>query len=414
MKSKRKKIAFYGLFGQQNLGNEATLQAVIYNTHKYFPDAELTCICSGPDDVKARHHIPACPISKRYRKNADYKPWLQSNNLVLRLLRIILIRMPMELQHWVEAFKILNGTHMLIVPGTGFLTDAYSNAFGWPYDILKWSLVAKISHCKLIYLSVGAGPIYRPLSRLFIRSALALADFRSYRDNSTRTYLRSIKFPAEYDWSYPDLAFNLPEDVIPHGDDHTRQRPVVGIGLMCYAGKLSTENPNNIIYQSYLEKLVIFVKWLLSHEYDVRLLIGDVLYDQSVKQDFRDLLKERGSEFEEERIIDEPVFSVEQLLFQIMNTDLVVATRFHNVLLALMLNKPVISISFHHKCVSLMSEMGLSEYCQDIHNVDADWLINKLCDLEQNSEKLKPLIKLKAEEYRRSLDEQYRAIFTDL
>jgi polysaccharide pyruvyl transferase WcaK-like protein len=37
-------------------------------------------------------------------------------------------------------------------------------------------------------------------------------------------------------------------------------------------------------------------------------------------------------------------------------TDIVVATRFHNVIMALLLNKPVIAISFH-KCASLMSQM---------------------------------------------------------
>ena len=115
--------------------------------------------------------------------------------------------------------------------------------------------------------------------------------------------------------------------------------------------------------------------------------------------------------YEEGRIIDEPVASVNDLLQQIAATDFVVATRFHNVLLSLLLNKPSIAISFHHKCSSLMSQMGLSEYCQDINRLNAERLIEQFCNLEKNAETLKPLIKDKAEEFRRALDEQYERIF---
>jgi polysaccharide pyruvyl transferase WcaK-like protein len=107
------------------------------------------------------------------------------------------------------------------------------------------------------------------------------------------------------------------------------------------------------------------------------------------------------------------VDSVEDLLSQIASTEIVVATRFHNVLLALLCNKPVIAISFHHKCESLMSAMGLSSYCLDINELKAETLIDKFCDLETNACKLKPLIREKVIEFRRALDEQYNLIFNN-
>lgn len=409
VRMKPKKIGFLGLFGQQNLGNECTLQAIIYNARKYFPDAEFKCICSGPEDARVRHNIPAFPM-----KEIPDGVWGGQNNSLVRLLCKVLIRIPMELLRWFKAFKILKGTHMLIVPGTGFLTDACTGSLGWPYEIFKWSLIAKLCRCKLLYVSVGAGPIYRPLSRGFIKSALSLADFRSYRDNSTKKYLKDIGFLTNNDRVYPDLAFNLPEALIPNGDISKRQRPVVGIGLMSNAGKLSIDKPNNAIYQAYLEKLVIFVRWLIAREYDVRLLIGDILYDQPVKKHFKELLKDHVYTNNLGQIIDEPILSVEQLLSQLAATDIVVATRFHNVLLAIILNKPVISISFHHKCASLMSEIGLSEYCQDMYHLDVDRLIHQFCNAEKNTDSLKLLIKQKTEEYRKILDEQYQLIFNDI
>jgi polysaccharide pyruvyl transferase WcaK-like protein len=128
-------------------------------------------------------------------------------------------------------------------------------------------------------------------------------------------------------------------------------------------------------------------------------------------QEFKALLKSRIGMYDEKRIVDSPLVSVEQLLSQLAATDIVVATRYHNVLLALLMNKPVISISFHHKCASLMREMGLSEYCHDINCLDAGRLIEQFQDVERNAEKLKPLIKQKVEQSRKALDEQYSLIF---
>ena len=125
---------------------------------------------------------------------------------------------------------------------------------------------------------------------------------------------------------------------------------------------------------AYLERLVVFVKWLLDREYDVRLLIGDIC-DRPVTQEFRELMKMRSLTYDEGRVVDEPVSSVGELLSQLAATDVVVATRFHHALLALMLDKPVISISFHQKCISLMDSMGLSSLCLDFNHFDSAGLL---------------------------------------
>jgi polysaccharide pyruvyl transferase WcaK-like protein len=279
--------------------------------------------------------------------------------------------------------------------------------------MFRWSVAAKLCRCKLFFVSVGAGPLYTRAGRFFVKTALSLADFRSYRDESTLQYLKGIGFRGGNDPVYPDLAFSLPESLIPRGRGSRGRRSVVGLGLMVYAGKYSVEKPTDAVYAAYLATLVKFVNWLLARGYDVRLLIGDAV-DTPVAQEFKSLLKAQSVMCEEGRIIDEPVLSVGHLLSQIAATDIVVATRFHNVLLALLLNKPVISISFHHKCDSLMSGMGLSEYIQDINDLKSDRLIEQFCNLENNADSLMPMIRQKVEGCRKALDDQYDLIFRDL
>jgi polysaccharide pyruvyl transferase WcaK-like protein len=223
-------------------------------------------------------------------------------------------------------------------------------------------------------------------------------------------YLEGTGFPINGDRVYPDLVFSLPETIISRDGAKRAGRPVVGLGLMSDAGKYSVEKPSNRIYLEYLDNLVAFAGWLLAHDYDIRLLIGD-LGDRSVTKEFKSLLKATLGAYDEERIFDQPAHSVEQLLPQIAETDIVVATRFHNVLLALVFNKPVIAISFHQKCTSLMRDMGLEEYCHDSSDMNASRLIEQFQSLEMNAEKLKPIIRQRVAQSRKALDEQYELVF---
>jgi polysaccharide pyruvyl transferase WcaK-like protein len=371
------------------------------------PVAEFNCICTNPSTVEMAYKIKAVPSRGATERRRVY------SSPLARFGRKLFVGIPRELYRWLKSVKTLWGADALIVPGTGLLTDAYT-LFDWgPYDMFRWSVAAKLCRCKLLFVSVGAGPIYSCAGRFFVKAALSLADFRSYRDESTRQHLKGIGFRAGGDPVYPDLAFSLPEDMVPRCRNSKGRGQVVGIGFMEYAWKYSAGKPSSAVYSTYLETLAEFVKWLLDHDYRVRLLIGD-LADIPVTREFRSLLKDRLATQEEEKIIDEPIVSVDDLLKQLAETDLVVATRFHNVLLSLLLNKPVLAISFHHKCSSLMSQMGLLEYCQDINRLSADRLIEQFCELDRNSEKLRPLIKHKTEEFRRALDQQYNCLFKEM
>jgi polysaccharide pyruvyl transferase WcaK-like protein len=353
------------------------------------------------------YKIATVPIS-----DVVVRPWTLRNPLT-KLVRKLLVGIPSELYRWLKGVRALRGMDVLIVPGTGLLNDAFSLA-GWgPYSTFKWSVIAKLCRCQLLFVSIGAGPLQSAAGRLLAKCALSLADFRSYREKSTVQYLKQIGVRADSDRVYPDLAFSLPLTVLPHRQAREGRRLVVGLGLMTYGAMYGAESPTNAEYSTYLDILVGFVKWLLGREYDIRLLIGD-LADAPVIQEFTSLLRARSVTFEEEQIIAEPITSADELWCQLASTDLVIGTRFHNVLLALLLNKPSIAISFHHKCSSLMSEMGLSEYCQGIKQFNIERLIEQFCALERNAGTLKQTISEKVADRRKALDEQYGLIFKDM
>ena len=172
-------------------------------THRLEPDAEVNCICTGPENVARTYGIKAEP--SRY---AIVSPWALHGRLT-RFVRTLIVGIPSEIYRWLKGLNTLWGTDVLIVPGTGILNDAFGLG-GWgPYDLFRWSVAAKICGCKLLFVSVGAGPIYSRAGRFFVKTVLSLADFRSYRDESSLHYLKGIGFDADDGSVYPDLAFSL-------------------------------------------------------------------------------------------------------------------------------------------------------------------------------------------------------------
>jgi len=399
----RVKISFFGHFGTPNTGNESTLIAILTRLRSILPDAEFCCICTRPRSVTLRNGIDAVPITTR-----TVRLWDRERPLYVRL-AMAPVGIVLEVGQWIRAFRILKGSAMLVVPGTGLLTDAYVEDWR-PYNLMKWSVAARLRGSKVLFVSVGAGPLYGREGRLFVRSALALADYRSFRDRSSVSYLERIGFRDKRTHIYPDLAFSLPDDLLLRSArPEEGRRRVVGLGLMEYAGRYSVEDPSAETSSEYLEALVDLVEWLLARDYDVSLMLGDG--DTMVVDNFTSLLRERVATYSPERVSYRQIDTVEEILSAIAATDIVVATRFHNVLLSLLLNKPVIAISFHHKCTSLMNEMGLSEYCHDIGHMNAPKLIEQFQDLEKHSRQVKETIRESVEAQRRALDEQYSLLF---
>ncbi len=299
------KISFFGHFGTLNTGNESTLMAVHSRLRGLAPDSEFACICSHPELVAEREGIEALPINIRATKLWKHEQGMRLD----RRLGTALVGLKEELREYVRAFRSLEGTDMFIVSGTGLVTDAYGIA-GWgPYNQFKWALMAKLRGCKVVFLSVGVGPVHRPFGRILVRASLRLADYRSYRDDASLEYLRRMGFRAKRDHVYPDLALGLPEALLPpERNGHRPPRRVIGLGLMDYVGRYNVPDPRFETQKRYLQALGVFVEWLLAHDYDVRLLLGDG--DRDVVDDLRSVLRERLGSYDENRVVDEPIASV--------------------------------------------------------------------------------------------------------
>ena len=422
----RQRIVLFGHFGAGNLGNEATLRAMVYNLRTHLPSAEISCVCSGPEKTASEYNISAAPIRAPFpiwklsrASGSEGEPGGSSNGTVCgaaaearrslkagakarATLRICAYPL-LEAYRWCKTIATLNRKSSLVMTGTGMLGDYSLN-----YEIFRWAVIAKLCRCKLLFVSVGASPIRQPLRRWFVKAALKLADYRSYRDSSSKDYLEAIGLDVKNDPVYPDVAFSLPRAVVPADDGNGRGGVVIGVGLVDYHSMAGRSPDDQVAYRDYLRSIACFVAAMLARDYAVRILIGDFVYDQGVRQDLKRALEARGVIYEDGRIIDTPAFSVDELLQQLSSLDIVVSSRFHNLVLALMLKKPVFAVSYHaEKFQPLMEGVGLSEFYYDIDHIDVDELIAKVVTLLENAPAISVQTAQQTESYRIALDKQY-------
>jgi polysaccharide pyruvyl transferase WcaK-like protein len=152
-----------------------------------------------------------------------------------------------------------------------------------------------------------------------------------------------------------------------------------------------------------------FVRWLVDQGRAVRLFTTDV-HDEPIMRDVVDDVRAHRPELLPSQVTAEPVSSLDQLMRQIALVETVVASRFHNVLSALKMGKPTLSVGYGPKFQALMAAMGQAEFCQSARSVDLDRLIEQFTELESRSAELRKLLLERATENARLLDHQFATL----
>jgi polysaccharide pyruvyl transferase WcaK-like protein len=393
------KTALFGMFGVGNLGNEASLEAMLRYLRHEVPRAELLCICPDPTRVSKYHRVRAVPTTVPF-SGVAFKP---PGRALKRFRRLH------DIASWRHALRALGGTDSLVIPGTGILDDFGTSPRGMPYDLFRWCMAARIRGARVKFASVGAGPIRHPASRWLMKTAARLADYRSFRDTDSQTFLASLGCRTHHDPVVPDLVFSLPTPFSTVLDSPSRPL-TVGVGVMAYFGWSNDATAGLQTYRKYLADLAEFVLWLLQEGCKVRLLIGE-------SADFRasrDLMEVPSLAPDLHQGRFRPAVrteSIHDLLEQIATTQIVVATRYHNIVAALMLNKPVVSLGYAPKNRELLADMGMPGYCQDVERLDLPLLKRQFLEAVERRSEIGARIERRLIEYRQSLADQFEALF---
>ncbi len=195
-----RRLALLSPWSGGNLGNTTILSSVILNISNRIPAVEFVGITLSLEQTRRRYGFEAFPLAAgsrlhyyqdspsssqtregKARGSGRIKQWLKRIPLLVILVKTV--RMwSRELAHIAAATRVVRRLDAVIIPGGGALDEFWGGPWGHPWSLLKWSVLSRIYRVPFLFVSVGKCSLEHPLSRFFVRIALRLAAYRSYRD----------------------------------------------------------------------------------------------------------------------------------------------------------------------------------------------------------------------------------------
>jgi polysaccharide pyruvyl transferase WcaK-like protein len=102
-----------------------------------------------------------------------------------------------------------------------------------------------------------------------------------------------------------------------------------------------------------------------------------------------------------------------ELTEEMMRAEVVVASRFHNLICALRLARPTVSVGYARKNRHVMQALSLDEYCQDIDQLDGDRLVAQIQAARENAQKLTSRIRRGTSEYAGKVESLLELVFEE-
>lgn len=399
--SEAPRVGLFGRLGSGNIGNDATFEAILAYLRTEQPDAFLDCMCAGPTEVTRRYGLPATQIH-----------WFHESRPVgSRLARTVMTTVRIGVGLVIDTWRTASWVRrhdVVIIPGMGVLEAApLEHPWQLPYSMFVLSMLAKVFGTKVALVSVGVTDQSPGLSRRLLTVAAKHAHYRSFRDDPSLAAARRLGIAQPGDRVYPDLVFALPTP--PRSSE---SGGTVGVGVMAYDGVANGRTAEER-QSEYVDSLKAFVGWLVDTDHRVRILIGDDADEPTAREIVAACCTYRNGSAAPS-VVYEPIATPDELFEQIVTLDSVVATRFHNVLVALKCSVPTLSIGYGPKHRALMGYLGVGSLAQDVDGLDAERLKEQFQMLEANKEQVASTLTSGTQTLREALEDQFAELSATL
>ena len=383
--------------GWGNLGDEAVLQVTFAALRKRWPDVSVRAFTLHPGRTSANHRVEAEPLTgvNRYLFGAPLGegPFAvrAARGMARRVQNIPLVGgLAERASNWVAtlvfeaislnaAWRWLRTADLLIASGGGQIDDVWGGTWGQPYALARWAWLAKRAGVPFAFFSVGYGGASGWLSRRLLRYAVDSATYCSIRDVGSRALTLGLGVDRDLP-IVPDLSF-----VLTRPSPLPARRPGYDIGIspMVYQRPGNWPVENRTAYERFVALWANLATSMVAKGNRVHFFISNPTDMTAVQE-----VWERLDETTRARCKIAAPETPNALLEVYRGLDLVVASRFHGVLLAILSARPVLALSHDRKVRSAMSEAGISDYCADLDTASEEQAAGMLQDL---TDQLAPL-----------------------
>lgn len=349
------KIGIVGNYGNNNQGDEAILEGILIQLEETYSidRSDIIVFSTNPEQTHKKHGVQAV---KLYHKKKSA---------------------PMTLINTVTKNKsIISKLDILFVGGGGILMDLYINGmvifgmYGW---------LAKFSRIPVVIYGVGAGPISTRTGKVILRSLAHLAKLVTVRDQESKQLLHSIGVKAPIH-VIADPAFQVkpPKETLPKN-----RNLQIGVTAVPFYHAGYWPEGDKTKYNDYINGMARNLDNLLQENTDANVNFFATKHPQdiAVTKDIKELMicKERCNIYDEALDHTEIVrLSSEQ--------DIIIGTRLHSLILALVTKTPIIAVSYHHKVEDFMSLIKCDDLMVPIDKLNKrdDFFIDSYQELNKN------------------------------
>jgi polysaccharide pyruvyl transferase WcaK-like protein len=373
------RIAFISPCGYGNLGDAAIQDAFLDNARSVLgPGVEFVGITHNPTDTRRRHGVRAVPmdvdgfVMRRTRRPIE--PAFTIGPEVPRRRPAATTRAARSLKrgvketvHWTKALREMRRADVLVVSGGGQLDEHWGGPWGVPYALWKWTLAARVCRSRVAFLSVGAGTTESALTRFFLRSALRRAYYASFRDDRTAARVHTLELSPSTR-VVPDLAFSHREGRAEQRAEARGGRRTVVVSPMAFLDPISWPTKDEAAYETYLAKIVDLVTGLLDSDLAVVVCTSDTP-DMRAAARIVEALPQLES-LRKGTYVLRTTDTTEELFAAFREADVVVASRLHGLILANLVGKPTIALSYDWKVDEHMRSVGLEGFAFGIESFE--------------------------------------------
>lgn len=421
-------IGILGNYGNNNIGDEAILMGIISQLARKHPYIHIVIFSMSPLESQQRYGMESFPSIFRLPRavsptalgsESQVRGGVISGSLhklkislrrygMMRSVRHYMVYLDTVAMHpkfWLETYYRLRDLDLLLIGGGNLLMDMFDRV---PPLYAMHAILARLAGAKVMYYSVGAGPISTRFGRLFIKIATACADHITLRDQESREVLESIgvKTPMTVaaDPALELRSYPLTKQQSGHWRAILKGDNVIGVSAVPFLDHRYWPRPDRKGYEVYIAQMAAVVDSIVEDlNYHVVLFPTKFPADVYACRDIYGLL----GHSEKVVVIEENLDPID-LVGVIENMTCVVGTRLHSIILSLVASVPVVAISYHGKVESLMRRIGQDDVVIPFDELESSVVCEKLRTLLRDYQNRRLALKRQALELqqigRRSAD----------
>lgn len=348
------RIGIVGNYGNNNNGDEAILLGILHQlTHHFDVKREdIVVFSNNPKQTELRFGTKAAQLY--------YKRSSMTTTIFATMKR---------------SYKIMKDLDVVIIGGGGILMDLYRREAPL---FSTYGLLANYAGCKVIVYGVGAGPINLAVGKFFIKRLAKIAESISVRDPESRGLLHAIGVKKDIT-VVGDPAFSI---VTNQKKKKTTAIKNIGVTAVPYFNSAYWPKSDHAKYKAYIDSMAANLDRLIE-EKDVHVTFFSTKFPQDVEasKDIANRMKQK----EKVTVIEEHL-DPEKLLKICADQDVIIGTRLHSLILALVVTTPVIGIEYHHKVEHFMDMIEQSDYSLSMEDIQdsSETFVTRIQKMEEN------------------------------